>query len=575
MTEAALSPNHKWMVLSNTTLGMLTAVVNASIVLISLPAIFRGIHLDPLDPGNTNTLLWTIMGYMVVTSVLVVTFGRLADMYGRALIYNLGFAIFTVGSVLLSVMPTDGIASAYLVWMRILQGVGGAMITSTATAILVDAFPPHQRGLALGINTMAAIGGQFIGLILGGLFADINWRLIFWINVPLGVIGTLWGFYSLKNTNAPKKHGRIDWWGNLLFAIGLILVLVAVNDGIQPTPTSLMAWGTPRVLGELIVGLAFLVAFVFFERRVRLPMFDFNLFRVRPFAAGVAASLSSAIGRGGLQFMLIIWLQGIWLPLHGYSFESTPLWAGIFMLPITVGFLLTTPIAGTLSDRYGQRAFAAVGMLLGAATFIGLMFLNANFDYPVFAGLLFLNGVGSGLFSAPNSTMIMNGVPAGERGQASGLRATTMNAGQVLSIGIFFTLMIVGLALTLPKSMESGLVAQGLPQAVANQVANLPPVASLFAAFLGYNPMGQLIPPAALHALTAAQQATVTGKEFFPSLLAGPFMVGIKIAFTISVVLYVLAAIASWLGGSTEREEDTEEANIAIEAVEQGVQAAE
>jgi MFS family permease len=575
MTEAALSPNHKWMVLSNTTLGMLTAVVNASIVLISLPAIFRGIHLDPLDPGNTNTLLWTIMGYMVVTSVLVVTFGRLADMYGRALIYNLGFAIFTVGSVLLSVMPTDGIASAYLVWMRILQGVGGAMITSTATAILVDAFPPHQRGLALGINTMAAIGGQFIGLILGGLFADINWRLIFWINVPLGVIGTLWGFYSLKNTNAPKKHGRIDWWGNLLFAIGLILVLVAVNDGIQPTPTSLMAWGTPRVLGELIVGLAFLVAFVFFERRVRLPMFDFNLFRVRPFAAGVAASLSSAIGRGGLQFMLIIWLQGIWLPLHGYSFESTPLWAGIFMLPITVGFLLTTPIAGTLSDRYGQRAFAAVGMLLGAATFIGLMFLNANFDYPVFAGLLFLNGVGSGLFSAPNSTMIMNGVPAGERGQASGLRATTMNAGQVLSIGIFFTLMIVGLALTLPKSMESGLVAQGLPQAVANQVANLPPVASLFAAFLGYNPMGQLIPPAALHALTAAQQATITGKEFFPSLLAGPFMVGIKIAFTISVVLYVLAAIASWLGGSTEREEDTEEANIAIEAVEQGVQAAE
>jgi MFS family permease len=257
------------------------------------------------------------MGYMVVTSVLVVTFGRLADMYGLSLIYNLGFAIFTVGSVLLSVMPTNGIAPAYLVWMRILQGVGGAMITSTATAILVDAFPPHQRGLALGINTMAAIGGQFIGLILGGLFADINWRLIFWINVPLGVIGTIWGFYSLKNTNAPRKHGRIDWWGNLLFAIGLILVLVAVNDGIQPTPTSLMAWGTPRVLGELIIGLAFLIGFVFFERRARLPMFDFNLFRVRPFAAGVAASLSSAIGRGGLQFMLIIWLQGIWLPLHG------------------------------------------------------------------------------------------------------------------------------------------------------------------------------------------------------------------------------------------------------------------
>jgi len=575
MNDAAKPANHKWMVLSNTTVGMLTAVVNASIVLISLPAIFRGIHLDPLDPNNTNTLLWTIMGYMVVTSVLVVTFGRLADMYGRARIYNLGFLIFTIGSVALSLMPTDNNASAYLVWLRIVQGVGGAMITSTATAILVDAFPPHQRGLALGINTMAAIGGQFIGLILGGLFADINWRLIFWINVPLGLIGTIWGFYSLKDTNAPTKHGKIDWWGNLLFAIGLILVLVAVNDGIQPTATSLMAWGTPRVLGELILGLVFLAAFFLFEKRVRLPMFDFNLFRIRPFAAGVSSSLLSAIGRGGLQFMLIIWLQGIWLPLHGYSFESTPLWAGIFMLPITVGFLLTTPIAGMLSDRFGQRSFAAVGMVLGAATFLGLMFLNADFEYPVFATLLFLNGVGSGLFSSPNATMIMNAVPAGERGQASGVRATSMNAGQVLSIGVFFTLMIIGLSISLPHAMESGLVGQGLPQAVATQVANLPPVASLFAAFLGYNPMGQLIPADALHALSAAQQATVTGTRFFPELLAGPFMVGIKIAFTISAVLYVLSAIASWLGGSTEKAEDTEEAEIAMEAIEQGAQAAE
>jgi MFS family permease len=576
MTSTADAPaNHKWMVLSNTTVGMLTAVVNASIVLISLPAIFRGIHLDPLDPNNTNTLLWTIMGYMVVTSVLVVTFGRLADMFGRALIYNLGFVIFTLGSIALSVMPDNGAAAAYLVWLRILQGVGGAMITSTATAILVDAFPPHQRGLALGINTMAAIGGQFIGLILGGLFADINWRLIFWINVPLGIIGTLWGFYSLKDVNVARKHGKIDWWGNLLFAIGLVLVLVAVNDGIQPTETSLMAWGTPRVLSELIVGLAFLVGFFFFEKRVALPMFDMNLFRIRPFAAGVASSLFGAIGRGGLQFMLIIWLQGIWLPLHGYSFESTPLWAGIFMLPITVGFLITTPIAGILSDRYGQRAFAAMGMILGGATFLGLMFLQANFEYPVFATLLFLNGVGSGLFSAPNSTMIMNGVPASERGQASGVRATTMNAGQVLSIGVFFTLMIIGLAVSLPQVMQAGLLAQGLPQDIAAKVANLPPVASLFAAFLGYNPMGQLIPEAALNALSASQHAVVVGKEFFPQLLSGPFMVGIKIAFSISAALYLLSAIASWLGGSTKKAEDVEQATAAIENIEQGAQAAE
>lgn len=554
MSDTALPANHKWMVLSNTTVGMLAAVVNASIVLISLPAIFRGIHLDPLDPGNTNTLLWTIMGYMVVTSVLVVTFGRLADMYGRARIYNIGFSVFTLASVALSVMPTGPIAPAYLVWLRIVQGLGGAMITSTATAILVDAFPPRQRGLALGINTMAAIGGQFIGLILGGLFADIDWRLIFWINVPIGLIGTLWGFYSLKDTNAPKKHHGIDWWGNLFFALGLILFLVGINDGIQPYGNQLMAWGSPRVIAELVAGIIFLAIFYVIERRVKLPMFDLSLFRIRAFAAGVSASLLSSIGRGGLQFMLIIWLQGIWLPLHGYSFESTPLWAGIFMLPITVGFLITGPIAGTLSDRFGQRAFAATGMVLGAATFLGLMLLNANFQYPVFAGLLFLNGIGSGLFSAPNSTMIMNGVPAGERGQASGVRATSMNAGQVLSIGIFFTLMIVGLSLSLPHVMASGLVAEGLPQGVAAQVAHEPPVASLFAAFLGYNPMGQLIPAQALHALTTAQQATITGKEFFPSLLAGPFMVGIKIAFSISLVLYLSAALVSWLGGSNDNQ---------------------
>jgi MFS family permease len=486
-------------------------------------------------------------------------------MYGRARIYNIGFLVFTIASIALSVMPTGDIAAAYLVWLRIVQGVGGAMITSTATAILVDAFPPRQRGLALGINTMAAIGGQFIGLILGGLFADINWRLIFWINVPIGIIGTLWGFYSLKDTNAPKKHGRIDWVGNILFAAGLILFLVGINDGIQPYGTSLMAWGSPKVLLELAAGLVFLAIFYLVEKRVKMPMFDFSLFRIRPFAAGVSASLLSAIGRGGLQFMLIIWLQGIWLPLHGYSFESTPLWAGIFMLPITVGFLVTGPIAGILSDRFGQRGFAAFGMVLGAATFFGLMMLQADFDYPVFALLLLLNGVGSGLFSSPNATMIMNGVPAAERGQASGVRATTMNAGQVLSIGVFFTLMIIGLAISLPHSMETGLVSQGLPAAVAAHVASLPPVASLFAAFLGYNPMGELIPADALHALTATQQATITGKEFFPSLLAGPFMVGIKIAFSISMALYLLAAIASWFG---KRSDDPEPVAGVAEAAE-------
>ena len=547
--------NHKWMVLSNTTLGMLAATINASIVLISLPAIFRGIGLRPLDSGNTNILLWTLMGYMVVTSVLVVTFGRLGDMFGRAKIYNLGFLVFTLASIVLSFMPTGDSAGWFLVGMRVVQGIGGAMLTATSTAILIDVFPPKQRGLALGINIMAAIAGQFLGLIIGGLLADINWHLIFWVNVPIGIIGTVWAYLSLKDVGVEKKHGRLDWWGNITFAVGLVLVLVGINDGIQPYGSDLMAWGSPRVLAELGLGLLFLVAFFLIELRVPAPMIDLRLFRIRPFTTGVLATLLASIARGGLQFMLIIWLQGIWLPLHGYSFESTPLWAGIFMVPLTIGVLAIGPVAGWLSDRYGPKLFAAGGMVLGALTFLGLMMLRADFDYWMFAVLLFLNGAGSGLFSAPNGTQTMNAVPAAERGQASGIRATAMNAGQVLSIGVFFTLMIIGLSLSLPAAMESHLLAQGLSQAVAAQVATEPPVASLFAAFLGYNPMGELIPAASLHALTSAQQATITGSHFFPDLLSGPFMVGIKIAFTISLLLYLAAAIASWLGSAPRKRE--------------------
>ncbi|MGV8854953.1 MAG: MFS transporter [Devosia sp.] len=544
--------NHKWMMLSNTTLGTFAATVNASIILISLPAIFRGIGLRPLDPANTNVLLWTIMGYMVVTSVLVVTCGKLGDMFGRARVYNLGFLVFTLASIALCFLPTNDSAAMWLIGLRIAQGLGGAMLTATATAILVDVFPREQRGLALGINTMAAISGQFIGLILGGLLADIDWRWVFWINVPIGVLGTIWAYASMKDF-VPNRHSKLDWWGNVTFAVGLVLVLIGVNDGIQPYGTALMAWGSPKVLLELGLGLLFLLVFWQVELRVKPPMIDFKLFRIASFSAGAVANFLGSVGRGGLQFMLIIWLQGIWLPLHGYSFESTPLWAGIFMVPLTLGVLLAGPVAGVLADRYGSRAFAASGMVLGAATFLGMMFLGADFSYPVFATLLFLNGIATGMFSAPNATQTMNAVPVSERGQAAGIRATAMNAGQVLSIGIFFSLMIVGLSLSLPGAMEQALMGQGLAQELAHQVAIAPPVASLFAAFLGYNPMGELIPAAAMATLGPDQVAVITGQQFFPQMLAGPFMVGIKIAFSISLLLYLLAALASWLGGAPSR----------------------
>ncbi len=549
MTVSTADPAYKWVALSNTTLGMLAAAMNSSILLISLPAVFRGIGLRPLDPGNINYLLWAIIGYMVATAVLVVTFGRLGDQFGRARIYNLGFALFTLASIALSLTSgKGGGAATYLIAVRIVQGIGGAMIMANATAILIDTFPHRQRGLALGINMMAAIGGQFIGLLLGGLLADANWRLVFWINVPFGLIGTIWAFAMLRDDRVGASH-RIDWAGNITFGLGLVLVLTAISYGIQPYRDQVMAWLSPRVLSLFGLGVAFLIAFYWIERRAARPMFDFRLFRIRPFVCGNIASLLSSVARGGLQFMLIVWLQGVWLPLHGYGFEVTPLWSAIFMIPLTVGFLLAGPVSGYFSDRVGGRPFAVGGMLLGAAAFLALMLLPVDFPYPVFAVIIFLNGFGSGLFIAPNSTQIMNSVPALERGQASGMRATTTNAGQVLSIGIFFTLTIIGLAATLPGAIETGLAAQSVPPDIAHAVAAEPPVASLFAAFLGYNPMAELIPANVLHAMPAANAAVVTGKTFFPRLLAGPLMVGMRLAFSLSLALYVISALASWLGG--------------------------
>jgi MFS family permease len=542
-------PGHKWMVLGNTTIGMLAASINGSILLISLPAVFRGIGLKALDPANINYLLWAIIGYLMVIAVLVVAGGRLGDQFGRARMYNVGFAVFTVSSVALSLMPGDGaIAAQYMIIARVFQGIGGALIMANAAAILTDVFPHHQRGLALSINMVAAVGGQFLGLIIGGLLADTDWRLVFWINVPIGIAGTAWGFLKLRDHVSRVPH-KIDYVGILTFGIGLVLVLTAVNEGIQPYGGHVLSWTDPTVAGCFIVGVLALTAFYVIEQRVGKPMFDFKLLRLRAFAYGNLASLLASTARGGLQFVLIIWLQGIWLPLHGYSFEETPLWSAIFMLPLTVGLLAAAPVSGYISDRYGARPFAVLGMLVGAISFIGLMELPPDFSYTLFAVLIFVNGLGTGIFLAPNATQIMNAVPAQERGQASGLRATTMNAGVVLSIGVFFSLMLVGLSRTLPQLMQSSLVAQGMLPDAAHQAAATPPVASLFAAFLGYNPMGELIPPSVLSALPAGHAALITGKTFFPNLMSVPFMAGLKFAFTFSLVLNLISAAASWLCG--------------------------
>jgi MFS family permease len=543
-------PHYRWVALSNTTLGMLMATINSSIVIISLPAIFRGIKLDPLEPGNVSYLLWIIMGFLVVSAVLVVTLGRLGDIYGRVKMYNLGFAVFTVFSVLLSVDPfTGGQGAMWLIVMRVGQGIGGAMIFANSTAILTDAFPADQRGMALGINQVSAIAGSFLGLIVGGLLSEWHWRAVFWVSVPIGIFATVWGFRSLVELGE-RRAARLDIPGNLTFGVGLTALLVAITYGIQPYGDHTTGWTNPWVLAGLIGGVALLAAFVVVEQRVEHPMVSIGLFRIRAFTMANIAGLMASIGRGGLQFMLIIWLQGIWLPLHGYSYESTPLWAGIYMLPLTVGFLAAGPASGWLSDRFGAQLFATGGSLLVAATFVALLLIPIDFSYWAFALVIFLNGIGSGLFSAPNTTAVMNSVPAYERGAASGIRGTIFNSGTSLSIGVFFSLMIVGLASVLPRTLTDALTGQGVPHDVAARIGNLPPVGSLFASFLGYNPIGSLLGPSGvLDTLPADRTATLTGKEFFPHLMTDPFHHGLVIVFTTAAVMMVVAAIASWAAG--------------------------
>src|SRR4051812_15839751 len=557
---------YKWIALSNTTLGMLMATINASILLIALPDIFRGIGIDPLAPGNTSYLLWLILGFMVVMAVLLVSLGRLGDIYGRVKMFNLGFAVFTVFSILLSVTWMHGSAGAiWLILMRVGQGVGASLLFANSSAILTDAFPAHQRGLAMGVNSIAAIAGSFIGLVLGGVLAPVSWRLVFLVSVPVGVIATVWAYHSLREVGE-RRPARIDWWGNATFALGLVGVMVGITYGIQPYGGHTMGWTSPLVLATLLGGVALLAVFCLIETHTEEPMFHLELFRIRAFAAGNLAALLAAIGRGGLQFILIIWLQGIWLPEHGYDFAQTPLWAGIYMLPLIAGFLLAGPTSGFLSDRFGARPFATGGMVLAAASFLLLIVLPVDFAYTWFALILLLNGIGMGLFSSPNSAGVMNALPPSQRGAGAGMLATFMNSASVLSIGVFFTLMIIGLASGLPHALQTGLVAHGVPATDAARVSHLPPVATLFASLLGYNPMSTLLGPHVLAGLPAGQAHELTGRSFFPHLISGPFHTALAYAFAFAIVACLVAAAASLLrGGKYHHREAATPAAIGLE----------
>jgi MFS family permease len=527
---------YKWIALSNVTLGVLLATLDGSITLIAMPDIFRGIHLDPLVPANSFYLLWMILGFLVVTSVLIVSFGRLGDMFGRVRMYNLGFVVYTLASLALTVDWMTGPAGAiYLIAFRIVQGVGAAFLLANSAAILTDAFPANQRGMALGINNIVGVSGMFVGLILGGILGPIDWRLVFLISVPVGLFGTVWAYLKLEERSKPKP-ARVDWWGNLTFALGLILIMVSVTYGIRPYAGHATGWTSPRVILLLLGGAASLVAFAIIERRVPDPMFRLPLFRIRAFTFGTLSTFLSAVSRGGLMFMLIIWLQGIWLPQHGYDFTETPLWAGIYMLPLTLGMLVAGPTSGYLSDRFGARWFATGGMIGAAVSFLLLTLLPIDFPFPVFALVLGLTGISMGMFASPNRAAVMNSLPPGDRGAGGGMNQTFQNSAQVLSIGIFFTLMILGLAGSLPHAMASGLQAHGVDASTAHRLGALPPVSILFAAFLGYNPIQHLLGPHVLASLS-------------PHLISAPFRGGLHEAFLFAIVACLIAAAASLMRG--------------------------
>lgn len=543
------SVHYKWIALSNTTLGMLLAAINATSLIIALPVIFRGIHINPLAPSSFTYLLWILLGYLVVTAVLVVSFGRLGDMFGRVRMYNLGFGIFTVGALGAALTWSTGTAGALeLIIMRMVMAVGGALLMANSAAILTDAFPHNQRGMALGINQIAAMAGSFIGILVGGFLSQFSWRWVFLFNVPIGIIGVIWSVLMLKEIDT-FHPAKMDWYGNVTFAAGLTALLVGITYGIRPYGGSPMGWSNPFVIGMISAGIILLAAFVYIEKHVPAPMFNLSLFRIRAFTAGNIAGLLAAVGRGGLQFMLIMWLQGIWLPLHGYSFAQTPLWAGLYMLPTTLGFLIAGPLSGYLSDKYGARPFATGGMLLAAASFGLMMLLPVNFYYPAFALILLVNGIAFGLFSSPNTAGIMNSVPASERGVASGMRATFQNVGLPLSIGVFFSLMIVGLTASVPSTLYTALRSHGVAAITAANLAHLPAVSYLFAAFLGYNPLQTLLGNHVLHNLPRASAVQLTSKEYFPHIIAAPFKHGLTIVLSFAISACLIAAAASWLRG--------------------------
>ena len=549
--------------MGNTTMGVVLASVDINILIIALPAIFRGINLDPLSPGAFDYLLWIVFGYNVVTATLLVTFGRLSDMLGRVRIYNLGFAVYTVGSILLYLVPNRGqLGALEILVFRLVQGVGGALIFSNSAALITDAFPSSERGRALGINQVAILVGSLLGLILGGVLAVYDWRWVFLISVPFGVCGTVWSYWKLHELAVIKTSQKVDVWGNVTFAVGLTVFLIGMTYGLLPFGDSSMGWSNPLVIGCLALGGIMLILFPFIERRVQDPMFRIEFFKNRAFSSGSLAAFLSALSRGGVLLMLVILLQAIWLPLHGFSYQDTPFWAGIYMVPMSLGFVSAGPVSGWMSDKWGARGLASGGMFLLCAIFLTLSALPYNFAYQTFAVALFIMGVAFGMFAAPNTSSIMGTVPPERRSSAAGMLYTIQNTGTTLGLTVLFTEVVAALGVSLPRALSTALANAGAPQ-LGPYLSSIPPTIALFAAFLGYNPMQEMItrlPALAGAHVTTQALSTITSPTWFPNAIAQSFMGSLHFALYLDAGLAIVAAIASLMRGKNQEFENN--ANI-------------
>lgn len=542
---------YKWMALIAIFISSFMGMINMNVVLISLPAIFNGIQIDPLSSNSFQYLLWIIMGYSLVTATLLLSFGRLSDIYGRIKMFRLGVITFTLASILLYLTPSTGdLGAIEIVGLRIFQAVGTALFMANSSAIITDAFPPNELGKAIGINVVAIMSGQFVGLILGGILATFDWRYVFLMSVPFGVLATIWSF-KLKEISIKDVKTKLDIWGNITFIGGITLLLIGVTYGLMPYGNDLMGWNNPWVIVSMILGLILLVLFPFIENRVESPMFKLELFKIRMFSYANMAGLLATLARTSVMLVPIILLQGVWLPLHGYSYASTPFWAGVSLIPLTIGIIIMGPISGKLSDKYGPRGIATTGMLISALAFMLLAALPYNFSYIEFGLILLMLGAGTGMFGSPNKASIMGSVPPQNRGVASGMMQTLDNTAIVGSTALFFTILIVGITQGFPGAMTNSLTSIGAAQLVP-AFSNIPPSGALFSTFLGYSPVDSILsslPSSVVANIPEGVLTTLQGTTWFPSTFANAFLPAVRESYIIGAILCIIAAILSALRG--------------------------